>query len=121
MTKLKSTSDNDTKCFSKTEWDWWVIFNNNYCRSQCDAGISQYRLPTLAISIITLCECVLGSGCRSTASGINRQVACKYAVAGISFYIIESGGCGMKYRKVVIISIVFLIPVVKTPPQKFLL
>lgn len=54
--------------------------------------ISQYRLPSavLAISIITLCECILGA-CRSIASGINRRVACEYAAVGISSYGIERG------------------------------
>jgi len=43
----------------------------------------------------------------------DKQASCvQYAAAGISSYSIEPEGCEMKYRKDVIISTVFRIPVV---------
>jgi len=63
-------------------------------------GISQCRLPSAAISIITLCECILCAR-GLIASGINRRVACEYAAVGISSY---GGSGGTKHRKNVIVS-----------------
>jgi len=61
----------------------------------------------LAISIITLCECILGA-CKSIVSEINRGVVCENSTLPVEFYFIalSERDTEVKHRKIAIISII---------------